>query len=271
MVFPVITSPTSQGTPPNHHAQNPHRTLPHQEHRAHPHDQPRRARAAARGRPPQRLQAARRGRADRLADRLRHRCHVQPTMGRDHGGRRELRRRAQLLPAGGRDPEDHRHEVLRAHPPGPRGREGAVHRRLQEGRPGAQQLPLRHHARQPRIHRCRCARPGHRRRPAAGADPPLQGQHRPGARGGAAEGAGRSHPVRHDHRDQQHRRRPAGVDGQHPRLRGAAEEARQALHHGCLPLLGKRHVHQDARAGLREHADPRHRARKCSATPTAPP
>ena len=29
-------------------------------------------------------------------------------------------------------------------------------------------------------------RPGHRRRPAAGADPPLQGQHRPGARGGAA-------------------------------------------------------------------------------------
>jgi tryptophanase len=33
-------------------------------------------------------------------------------------------------------------------------------------------------------------RPGHRRGPAAGADPSVQGQHRPGAGGGAAEGAG---------------------------------------------------------------------------------
>jgi hypothetical protein len=66
---------------------------------------------------------------------------------------------------------------------------------------------------------------------------PVQGQHRPGAGGGAAEGARRPHPLRHDHRDQQHRRRPAGVDGQHPRLRGAAEEARQALHHGRVPLF----------------------------------
>ncbi len=67
--------------------------------------------------------------------------------------------------------------------------------------------------------------PGHPRRPAAGADPSVQGQHRPGARRGAAEGAGRPHPLRHDHRDQQHRRRPAGVHGQHPRLRGAAEDS----------------------------------------------
>jgi tryptophanase len=29
--------------------------------------------------------------------------------------------------------QDHRHELLRAHAPGPRGREGAVHRGLQEG------------------------------------------------------------------------------------------------------------------------------------------
>jgi tryptophanase len=62
-------------------------------------------------------------------------------------------------------------------------------------------------------------------------------------------------PLRHDHRDQQHGRRPAGVHGQHPRLCRAAQEIRQALHHGRVPLLGKRHVHQDARARLREHAD----------------
>ena len=39
MVFPVLTSPTSQEIRPDHHVQDPDRTLPHQEHRTHPHDQ----------------------------------------------------------------------------------------------------------------------------------------------------------------------------------------------------------------------------------------
>ena len=53
--------------------------------------------------------------------------------------------------------EHHRHEALRAHAPGARGGEGPVHRGVQEGRPGAQQLPLRHHPRQPRVPRRRGA------------------------------------------------------------------------------------------------------------------
>jgi tryptophanase len=50
-----------------------------------------------------------------------------------------------------RDPRHHRHAALHPHPPGPRGRESAVHGGVQKGRAGAQQLPLRHHPRQPGI------------------------------------------------------------------------------------------------------------------------
>ncbi len=61
-------------------------------------------RAGARGRGLQRLPAAGRGRADRPAHRLRHRRDVVGAVGRDHAGRRDLRRQPLLLPLPRRGP-----------------------------------------------------------------------------------------------------------------------------------------------------------------------
>ena len=83
------------------HATHRHRAVPDQVRRAHPHDHARGADAPARGGAAEPVPPPRRGRAPRLPHRLGHRRDVRAAVGRDHGGRRELRRRAQLLPVRG--------------------------------------------------------------------------------------------------------------------------------------------------------------------------
>ena len=72
------------------------------------------------------------------------------------------------------------------------------------------------------------------------ADPPVQGQHRPG--GAAANhrrGRPGAHPRGDDHRDEQLGRRAAGQHGQYPRRQRDRAQERPALHHRRLPLCGE--------------------------------
>ena len=76
-----------------------HRTIPHQERRTHPLDHPQPSASSCSSRALQPVPSARRRCPDRPAHRLRHRRHVHPSVGGDHGRRRELRRQPQLRPA----------------------------------------------------------------------------------------------------------------------------------------------------------------------------
>ena len=63
-----------------------------------------------------------------------------------------------------------------------------------------------------------------------------------------------AHPARHDHRHQQLRRRPAGLDGQRPRRRRGLPRVRHAALPRRLPHRRERVPHQAARARLRPEA-----------------
>ena len=135
--------------------QDHHRALPHQERRADPLDHPRAARRTAARGALQPVPAARRRRADRPAHRLRHRRHVHRAVGGDDAGRRKLRRQPELRPLPRLRAGHLRLPARDPHPPGPRRRAHPVPRDVQEGRRGAEQHALRHHARQHRVRRRR--------------------------------------------------------------------------------------------------------------------
>ena len=190
-----------------------------------------------------------------------------------HAGRRVVRRQPLLVPLRGGGARHLRLPPRPAHAPGPRRRADPVLRALQAGRRRSQQHPLRHDARQRRVHRRRGARPGHRRRPGALGPPPLQGQHGRGPAPGAHRGGGpRADSAVHADGDQQLRRRPAGLDGQRPRGLGGLPRARHPALHRRLPLRRERLLHQAARGGVRANRTPaRDRARDVRSTPTAAP
>ena len=185
-------------------------------------------------------------------------------------GDRATLARAASLPPGKSDPGHHWHAVLRAHAPGPRGPRRCCSAPPQGGRPGAQQLPLRHHARQPRrymgVEAVDLVDP---RGPAARAGLPFRATSTWRAWKPCSKEQGPPHPLRHDHGDQQHRRRPAGFDG-NIRAYAACSKIRQNLHHGRVPLLRETPCSSRCASRRYEHAD-QDIVRKCSPTPTAPP
>ena len=80
---------------------------------------------------------------------------------------------------------------------------------------------------------------------------------------------GRPRPARHGHRDEQLRRRPAGLDGEPARRPRALRQVPEAVLPRRLPLRRERLLHQAARAGLRAADAEGDRAGDVLASPTA--
>ena len=183
-------------------------------------------------------------------------------VGGDPARRRELRRLAVVVrvPRGGPGavPVPARHP----HPPGPGRREDPVQRARRAGQGRPQQHPLRHHARQRRVHRRRGGRPGHPRgrRPAGDRTRSRATWTSPRSTPARRE-RGDRRPGRVRDRHQQLGRRPAGLAGQPARGPRGVRPLRHAAVPRRLPLRRERVVHQDPRAGPGRPSGHRHRAR----------
>ncbi len=79
-----------------------------------------------------------------------------------------------------------------------------------------------------------------------------------------------TYPALHDHRDEQLRRRPTGLDGRtSARRKRLCREARDPALPRRLPVRGERLLHQAARAGIQRRPREGDRPGRCSPTPTA--
>ena len=200
--------------------------LEDQDGRAAQDDHPRGAGRGARGGRLQHVPAALGRRLHRPADGLRHVRHERPPVGRDDARRRGVRGEPQLLPPRGGRPAVLR---LHAHPPdAPGPRRGAPDQpdADQGRRPHPRQHVLHDDPPPPGAGRRDVPRRDHRRgaRPAGPA--PVQGQRGPRQGPGAhRRGRRRPDPVHQPRRDREHGRRPAGLDGERARARGAAATA----------------------------------------------
>ena len=149
--------PSMEGYPRGtfHANQHHHRTIPHQECRADPLDDAPGARIAPTRSSLQLVPASRRRCAHRSAHRLRHRRHVDQSMGGRDAGRRKLRRQPQLRSLSRVHPGHLRLPACDSDAPGPRRRAHPVQHGVPQGRRHPQQHALRHHPRQYRIRRGR--------------------------------------------------------------------------------------------------------------------
>ena len=156
-------------------------------------------------------------------------------------------------------------------PPGPGGREDPVlgHRRAGQGHP--QQHPLRHDARQRRVHRApRRSTSSSPRAATRTAIHPFKGNMDvERARAPARRARGDRRPGRLRDRHQQLGRRPAGLAREPARGPRRVRPLRRPALPRRLPVRRERVVHQDARAGPGRPLDPRHRPRDGRRSPTA--
>ena len=208
------------------------------------------------------FQAAQRPGHDRPADRLGHRLDERPPVGGHDDRRRKLCRCIVLLPPQGDGRQALRHALLPAHAPRPRRRERALLGDPQGGRHRPGQLPLRHHEGPHRVPPLPRRRLHDRRRGRHAARNPLQGRDGPRQTGEDPQGEPQGEdPVRGADHHQQHGRRPARFDAQHPRDVGTLPPLRRARPVRLGPLRRERLLHQDARGGLcrQEHQGDRTR------------
>ena len=188
----------------------------------------------------------------RPSDRLGHRRHERPPVGRTDAGRRELRRRTFVLQHEERHTRHPRLRLLPAHASGTRRRERTLLDHNQRGRRTARQLALRHDQGSYRVPQGARDRLYDRRGCRHAVGDSLQGQPRPGQVGEGVEGdAQGAHTGSRADRHEQHGRRTARIDGQHPRGIGAVPPLRRAFADRLGPLRRERILHQDARRGLR--------------------
>ena len=205
---------------------------------------------------------------DRPADRLGNGFDVRPPVGGDDDRRRELRGRLVLLPPQGDRRAALRHALLPAHAPGPCRRERHLLGPAPRGgyRPG--QLPLRHHEGTHRVPPLPRRGLHDRRRGRHAARHSVQG--RDGSRE-AREGAARESPregaVRRADHHEQHGRRTARIDAQHPPDGRGVPPLRRAPCSSTRPALPK--TPTSSRRARR--AMPTVRSRRSSARSTSMP
>jgi hypothetical protein len=230
-------------------SEDDHRAVQDQVGGADPHDDACGAGGAAGGGGPQRVQAAVGGRADRPADGQRHVGDECGAVGGRDARRRGVRGEPVLVPlrercAGGvrvpaRDPDA----------PGARGGADPVRDDVQAGRRGAEQHALRHDASQRGGDGRACGGPAVPGIAGPSGHVPVQGQHGRGGAGVAhSRGRHRADPAVHDHADEQLGRRPACIDGEHPRGARRVPAARDPVLHRRVPVRGER-VHDQAPRG----------------------
>ena len=158
------------------------------------------------------------------------------------------------------------------HAPGPGGGTHSVQRDVQEGRRRSQQHALRYHPRQCRVRGRGSRRSGDSRRAAAQPDASLQRQHGCGGAGNSDQQRGaRARAAGDADRDQQLRRRPAGLDGEcaaGERGLPPASASRFTSTLAVLPrmLTSSSCASRDTRSKL-----PSRLRRRCSATAMAAP
>ncbi len=201
---------------------------------------------------------------DLLTDSGHRRDELEP-VGRRHARRRVLRGQPVVLPLPRLGARHHRLRVHHPHAPGPRRRAHPLLGHVQARRRGPQQQPLRHHARQLRVHRRHRARPALARAGRHGVRLPVQGRHgrRPPARH-LRRVRRREHPAGDDHRHQQLRWRPAGLARQHARGRRGLSRVRHAALPRRVPHHRERLPHQAARARVRATAASARSCARCA-------
>ncbi len=191
-------------------------------------------------------------------------------MGRSHPGRRVLRGLAELRPLPRCGERRARLSVRRARPSGAGRRERLLRGRHRPRRDRPVERPLRHDAgahRSPGGHRsrppgCGGARPRPRRS--------LQGGHGHRAPRRSPRRRGRRARLdRHADAHEQRGRRPARLDGQHPRGRTARTRTLEEARARHRALRRERVVHPRARGGIRAMPRSPTSCTRCSARRTA--
>ena len=143
---------------------------------------------------------------------------------------------------------------------------------LQEGRRGSEQHALRYDPCERGICRRRSCGSGHPRRPPAQPETSVQGQH--GCRGAGHSDHKRGPGARsagHADRDQQFRRRPAGLDGERPPGERSLPQARGSRSTSTPAASPRMPTSSSCAKRATNQKRPSRLRRKCSATATAAP